>query len=414
MKYTVKLDGRGALGGVIKEVELLSSLEHPFLVNLWFSFQDEEDLFMVCDLLTGGDLRYHLLQQVEFCEKSVSLLVCELGSALEYLRHQRVIHRDIKPDNILLDEEGHFHLTDFNIATRLQNDGFACSMSGTKPYIAPEVFMCALDQVVGYSYPVDWWSLGIVAYEMRAGSRPFVIHSTTPVEDVKEILFTTPSFPRSWSANFIEIIRKLLNVNPDDRISSQKELSQTALLRNMNFQRILAKDITPPFKPPADHLNCDPSLELEEMIVEAKPLHKKKKRLAKQRSAQRDSAESSNAESNFIKEFIVYNRCKELERKAMDLKEKEWQDELNTLMANSEVKNLSSIKEVSNEQTSALLQQHEMEIQNGQNRLISAKSIKEVVQQITDAKNTNPQINAAIDSETIDFIDRTPSPKSTA
>lgn len=206
-----------------------------------------------------------------------------------------------------------------------------------------------------------------------------------------------------------------MNVNPDARISSQKELSQTAQLRNINFQRILAKDIAPPFKPPADHLNCDPSLELEEMIVEAKPLHKKKKRLAKQRSAQRDSADSNNAESNFIKEFIVYNRCKELERKAMELKEKEWQDELNTLMANSEVKNLSSIKEVSNEQTSALLQQNEMDSQNGQNRLIStAKSIKEVVQEITDAKNTKPQINAAIDSETIDFIDRTPSPKSTA
>lgn len=205
-------------------------------------------------------------------------------------------------------------------------------------------------------------------------------------------------------------------MNPDARISSQKELSQTALLRSMNFQRILGKDIKPPFKPPADHLNCDPSLELEEMIVEAKPLHKKKKRLAKQRSAQRDSAESSNAESNFIKEFIVYNRCKELERKAMELKEKEWQDELNTLMANSEV-GLCSIKEVSterNEQTSTLLQQHD-EIQNGQNRLISAKSIKEVVQQITDAKNTKPQTYAAMDSEAIDFIDDdSPSPKSTA
>lgn len=201
-------------------------------------------------------------------------------------------------------------------------------------------------------------------------------------------------------------------MNPDARISSLKELSQTSLVQNMNFQRILKKEIKPPFKPPADHLNCDPSLELEEMIVEAKPLHKKKKRLAKQRSAQRDSAESSNAESNFIKEFIVYNRCKELEKKAMERKEKEWQEELNTLMANSEVKNLCSIQEC-NEQTTGLMQNVD-DIQNGQKRLMSAKSIKEVVQQITDAKNVKTQSPAAIDDMTIDFIDRTPSPMSTA
>lgn len=179
----------------------------------------------------------------------------------------------------------------------------------------------------------------------------------------------------------------------------------------MNFQVILEKGVTPPFKPPADHLNCDPSLELEEMIVEAKPLHKKKKRLAKQRSAH--SAESSNAESNYIKEFIVYNRCKELEKKAMELKEREWQEELNTLMANSEVKNLCSIREASNEQQTAALLQTD-DIQNEQNRLISVKSIKEVVQQITDAKITRTQTNSTTDNDTIDFIDRTPSPKSAA
>uniref|UniRef100_B3P207 GG11598 n=1 Tax=Drosophila erecta TaxID=7220 RepID=B3P207_DROER len=82
--------------------------------------------------------------------KSVALLVCELGSALEYLQAHRVVHRDIKPDNILLDDAGHAHLTDFNIATRLQKNALACSMSGTKPYMAPEVFLCALDEVDGH------------------------------------------------------------------------------------------------------------------------------------------------------------------------------------------------------------------------------------------------------------------------
>lgn len=70
-------------------------------------------------------------------------------------------------------------------------------------------FLLAELYIVGYGYAVDWWSLGVVAYEMRASIRPFVIHSTTPVEDVKDILFTTPSFPRHWSVNFIELIRKV-------------------------------------------------------------------------------------------------------------------------------------------------------------------------------------------------------------
>ncbi|CAD7084643.1 unnamed protein product [Hermetia illucens] len=346
MKYVSKgvCESRGGLSGVLKEVELLASLEHPFLVNLWFSFQDEEDLFMVCDLLTGGDLRYHLQQRVEFSEESVALLVCELGSALDYLQSQRVVHRDIKPDNILLDDDGHAHLTDFNIATRLQRDGLASSMSGTKPYMAPEVFACALEEIAGYSYPVDWWSLGIVAYEMRAGGRPFIVHSCTPLTEVKNILNTAVHYPRYWSSNFVDLLSRLLNVHPGARISSQRELQQTPLLRNQDFKKILQKTIRPPFKPPEDHLNCDPCLELEEMIVETKPLHKKKKRLAKQRSARRDSDPDSG--SNIIKEFIIYNRYKELKRKAMELKEIEWQRELDSAMANSEVNNLVPIKEI--------------------------------------------------------------------
>ncbi|GJQ83878.1 hypothetical protein Trydic_g6756 [Trypoxylus dichotomus] len=84
---------RDALKNVLREVEILTKLDHPFLVNIWFSFQDEEDLFMVTDLLSGGDLRYHIAQEVRFSEDSVKLLVCEIGHALDYLRSQNIIHR---------------------------------------------------------------------------------------------------------------------------------------------------------------------------------------------------------------------------------------------------------------------------------------------------------------------------------
>ncbi|KAH8295199.1 hypothetical protein KR018_008459, partial [Drosophila ironensis] len=386
MKYVSRsaCELRGALGGVIKEVELLSSLEHPFLVNLWFSFQDEEDLFMVCDLLTGGDLRYHLQNRVEFTEKSVALLVCELGSALEYLQTQRVVHRDIKPDNILLDDAGHAHLTDFNIATRLQKDSLACSMSGTKPYMAPEVFLCALDEVAGYSYPVDWWSLGVVAYEMRGNARPFVVHSNTPLAEINNILNTPVHYPRYWSSNFVDLLQKLLSTYPGARISTQQELHQTPLLRNTDFQQVIDKKIKPIFKPPEDHLNCDPCLELEEMIVETRPLHKKKKRLAKQRSAQRDS----DPETTLVKEFIVYNRYKELKRKAMEQKENDWQRELEMAMANSIVNSLAPIQEKPNPS-----------IVQGADCGTSSSTV--------------PQGNCSTckENESIEFIDRTPSPQ---
>ncbi|OWK63689.1 Serine/threonine-protein kinase 32B [Lonchura striata] len=100
-----------------------------------YSFQDEEDMFMVVDLLLGGDLRYHLQQNVHFNEGTVKLYICELALSLDYLQRYHIIHRDIKPDNILLDEHGHVHITDFNVATIVKGSEKASSMAGTKPYM---------------------------------------------------------------------------------------------------------------------------------------------------------------------------------------------------------------------------------------------------------------------------------------
>nr|XP_021156794.1 serine/threonine-protein kinase 32A isoform X5 [Columba livia] len=106
MKYMNKQKcvERNEVRNVFKELQIMQGLEHPFLVNLWYSFQDAEDMFMVVDLLLGGDLRYHLQQNVRFQEGTVKLFICELVLALDYLQSRHIIHRDIKPDNILLDE----------------------------------------------------------------------------------------------------------------------------------------------------------------------------------------------------------------------------------------------------------------------------------------------------------------------
>ncbi|XP_054258397.1 serine/threonine-protein kinase 32B [Macrosteles quadrilineatus] len=336
MKYMHKNQclERDALKNVLREVDILTQLEHPFLVNLWFSFQDEEDLFMVSDLLLGGDLRYHIAQDVSFTEEGVRLYICELGSALDYLQSKSIVHRDIKPDNILLDEEGHAHITDFNIATILTDGQLATSMSGTKPYIAPEIFACVVDACVGYSFPVDWWSLGVTAYEVLARERPYDIHSATSISDVRALFGNPITYPKTWSAGFVDLISKLLCVEPGARVSSLEELRQIACIRRADFEQVLEKQTKPAFQPPRDHLNCDPTFELEEMIVEARPLHKKKKRLAKQRSLRGSvSVDITDADlDDHLAEFRTYNREKELIRREMERKEQDWEQELTQAM----------------------------------------------------------------------------------
>lgn len=200
------------------------------------------------------------------------------------------------------------------------------------------------------------------------------------------ILFLIPkikSLPRPPS--------QLLCVHPGARISTQQELHQTPLLRPMDFQAVLEKKIKPIFKPPEDHLNCDPCLELEEMIVETRPLHKKKKRLAKQRSAQRDS----DPETTLIKEFIVYNRFKELKRKAMEQKESDWQRELEFAMANSIVNSLAPIQE----KPTTSLATMDSATTTALNACVRCTTT-------TAQKKQQPK-----DSDSIEFIDRTPSPQ---
>lgn len=145
------------------------------------------------------------------------------------------------------------------------------------------------------------------------------------------------------------------------------------------------------------------------MIVEAKPLHKKKKRLAKQRSQQKDSSES-NTESNFIKEFLIYNRCKELKKRAMEKKENEWQEELNMLMASSQVTNLKVIEEVANE--SAITTDTTSRAKSRCLNAVETRSTWTNTETIPSIQPGTSTANTTKEPEPIDYIDRTPSPKS--
>ncbi|KAK0165189.1 hypothetical protein PV328_003730 [Microctonus aethiopoides] len=422
MKYVQKAEciSKGALRNIIREVEIMSKLEHPFLVNLWFSFQDEEDLFMVTDLLLGGDLRYHIQQQVCFTEDSVILFIAEIALALDYLKSKRIIHRDIKPDNILLDEEGHAHVTDFNVATMLGIDKLATSLSGTKPYIAPEIYMCSCEanNVHGYSYQVDWWSLGILAWEALEGVRPYPICSSTSYTQALRILQDCKLIKSSkWSLSMTELLDSLLTIDPNLRLTGVQQLKQTNAMSNIDFDQVLHKNIKPPFTPSKNHLNCDPTFELEEMIIEARPLHKKKKRLAKQRSLRTqehvvDQLDHTTMLSGlslkmlndptglaFIPEYPIYNRERELEQRKREEKENEWEEELQIAMAKAEYK-LRDSSERDNQWP------HNSHLRHDNHLSVSSTSIHSRSECST--LRCNKRLNS-ITSLDIDFIDTSPS-----
>ncbi|KAJ7403372.1 serine/threonine-protein kinase 32B [Pitangus sulphuratus] len=218
----------------------------------------------------------------------VSMQIQEMHLAKEeyYLAiYTQKCERDIKPDNILLDEHGHVHITDFNIATIVKGSEKASSMAGTKPYMAPEVFQAFMDGGPGYSYPVDWWSLGITAYELLRGWRPYEIHSATPIDEILNMFkIERVHYSSAWCKGMIALLKKLLTKDPECRLSSLADIQNSPYLADVNWDAVLEKAVTPGFVPNKGRLNCDPTFELEEMILESKPLHKKKKRLAKNKS----------------------------------------------------------------------------------------------------------------------------------
>ncbi|GFR68760.1 serine/threonine-protein kinase 32B [Elysia marginata] len=145
---------------------------------------------------------------------------------------------------------GHVHITDFNIAAETRENGIASSLSGTKPYMAPEIFNTALGEADGYSYPVDWWALGVTIFELLKKRRPFVIHGDTGAQETLHVLMNTNvHFPSSASDNMNDLLRQLLLVDPKQRTQSAAEVKSHPAMAAVDFDSVQAKKIKPLFVP---------------------------------------------------------------------------------------------------------------------------------------------------------------------
>lgn len=283
MKYINKEKclSQGALKNTIFERNLLEHLEHPFIVNLRYAFQDAENMFMVLDLMIGGDLKYHLKQFGYFSEQLIKVYAAEIIVALEYLHNQGVIHRDIKPDNLLLDGEGHVHLTDFNVAAYLPENGIKLhSYSGTISYMAPEV----IDKQVGYREDCDWWSLGVVLFEFAFGKRPF--RGGTSKEVASRIHKGQFNFPSNstrmdLSEDFYDLISNLLQRRVEDRLGvgdlGLQRLKAHPFFKGFEWKVVENKGLEPVFVPDPNRGHFNAVFEAEDILIEDKPLKPNKK-----------------------------------------------------------------------------------------------------------------------------------------
>nr|CDP99668.1 Bm5078 [Brugia malayi] len=288
---------------VLHELNLLAHLSHPFIVNLWFAFQDERYMYMVSDLILGGNLRYHLNQHGRFAEDRSKLYVYEIALALDYLHREMIIHRDVKPENILLDDEGHAHLTDFNLATRLAPNTYATSFSGTRPYMAPEILLCSLGYLAGYDHRVDWYSLGVCFYEMLMGRRPFeyAIHSSS--QQVLCLMSKSlMALPSQWPSDLISFISCMLRYEVGSRIASFTAFSQHRYMERINMNDVFARKTAPVFIPRSGTLNCDPTYELKMGIFDTSSTSRQRCRLLNSKD------ELEQKVNEFTQAFVSYNR----------------------------------------------------------------------------------------------------------
>ncbi|KAJ3415355.1 hypothetical protein HDV05_005092 [Chytridiales sp. JEL 0842] len=268
-----------ATQNILRERDILQNVQHPLIVNLRFAFQDDENIFMVLDLMLGGDLRFHLDERGGFTEEMVRVWAAEIVCSVGHLHEQGIAHRDLKPDNILLDTQGHAHLTDFNIAVSFLGRHHLSSHSGTLAYMAPEIFA---DK--GYHHHVDWWSLGVLLFELYFGKRPFrgkdndeLRHSITN----DPLVFPThnPAFPKQpliTSPDFISFLTGLLTRDPNQRLGcgprGAAEIFEHSWFGGVDWRSVEGKALRPGFVPDKDTHNFDASHDLEELLMEDNPL----------------------------------------------------------------------------------------------------------------------------------------------
>jgi serine/threonine protein kinase len=232
--------------GVLTEKRVFLAVDrHPFLVNLYACLQSEHYVYFVMEFVAGGDLMFHIQQRM-FTEEQARFYAAEILLALEYLHSKHIVYRDLKLDNILLNTDGHLKLADYGLCKENIHVKKATTFCGTPEFIAPEIL-----REEAYGFSVDWWSFGVLLYEMLIGEAPF---KGTDEEDIFEsILHDEVKYPPTLSFEAVTLLRDLLQRNIADRLgcgpNDALDVKNHPFFHDIQFHELLAKPERGPFLP---------------------------------------------------------------------------------------------------------------------------------------------------------------------
>eukprot|EP00741_Cyanophora_paradoxa_P010446 tig00000037_g10101.t1 len=223
------------------EKNILARIEHPFIVNLYGTCQDEKTLFMALEFVSGGEMFSHLRKAGRFSNETARFYAGCIVLAFQYLHSMHIAYRDLKPENLLLDREGYLKITDFGFAKVVEDRTW--TLCGTPEYLAPEII-----QSKGHGKGVDWWALGILIYEMLAGYPPF--YDENPFGIYQKILAGKIEYPRHFDSNAKDLIKKLLVPDKSKRLGCLKnaaeDIKKHKWFKDFPFEELYARKLKPP------------------------------------------------------------------------------------------------------------------------------------------------------------------------
>lgn len=227
----------------LAERRIMEDISHPFLVCLRYAFQSQTKLYLVMDFFNGGEL-FHYLSSGRFSENRAKFYAAEIVLGISHLHENNIVYRDLKPENLLLDPEGHIRITDFGLSKKDVEGDTAQSLCGTPEYLAPEIL-----RKVPYGKSVDWWSLGILIYEMINGLPPFY-------DANRKLMYhriLTAPVPKSqfMSPEAYDLICGLLQRDPTKRLGyySADEIKNHPWFKDIDWDKLYRKEIEPPYRP---------------------------------------------------------------------------------------------------------------------------------------------------------------------